>query len=175
MRGISIFAFLVMSAACLVAVKGDVVELTDSTFTDKVRTSALSSNLCGFLQFPSVVCVCVFGFLFFLDPCCREEEERGNRNRQNFGFRSVCIIRRIGALECRVFFREARVIYMVWNRLDFSVTSLFFSGAIFAGMSSIFAVSGLLSPVCSFREREEPLLLWKARQIVECLVVLRWL
>jgi hypothetical protein len=43
----------------LVAVKGDVVELTDSTFTDKVRTSALSSNLCGFLQFPSVLCVCV--------------------------------------------------------------------------------------------------------------------
>jgi hypothetical protein len=43
----------------LVAVKGDVVELTDSTFTDKVRTSALSSNLCGFLQFPSIVCVCV--------------------------------------------------------------------------------------------------------------------
>jgi protein disulfide-isomerase-like protein len=37
MRGISIFALLVMSAACLVAVKGDVVELTDSTFTDKVK------------------------------------------------------------------------------------------------------------------------------------------
>jgi hypothetical protein len=177
MTGISIFALLVMSAACLVAVKGDVVQLTDSTFTDKVRTSALSSNLCGFLQFPSVLCVCmcVFGFLFFLDPCCREEEERGNRNRQIFGFRSVCIIRRIGVLECCVFFREARVIYMVLNRLDFSVASLFFSGAIFPGISSIFAVSGRLSPVCSFREREEPLLLWKAGQIVECLVVLRWL
>jgi protein disulfide-isomerase-like protein len=37
MTGISIFALLVMSAACLVAVKGDVVQLTDSTFTDKVK------------------------------------------------------------------------------------------------------------------------------------------
>ncbi len=78
-------------------------------------------------------------------------------------------------MEFCVFFREARVIYMVLNRLDFSVASFFFSGAIFAGISSIFAVSGRLSPVCSFQEREEPLLLWKARQIVECLVVLRWL
>ncbi len=82
---------------------------------------------------------------------------------------------RIGALECCVFFREARVIDVVLNRLDFSIASLFCSGAIFAGISSILAVSGRLSPVCSFREREEPLLLWKARQIVECLVVLRWL
>lgn len=132
MRGISIFALLVMSAACLVAVKGDVVELTDSTFTDKVRASALSSNLCGFLQFPSVLCVC-FGFLFFLDPCCREEEERGNRNRKKFGFRSVCIIRTIGVLDCCVFFREARVIYMVLNRLDFSVASFFFFRSDFSG------------------------------------------
>jgi hypothetical protein len=66
MRGISIFAFLVMSAACLVAVKGDVVELTDSTFTDKVCPSVLSSNLFDFVQFPSVVCVCVFLAFFLL-------------------------------------------------------------------------------------------------------------
>jgi hypothetical protein len=91
MRGISIFAFLVMSAACLVAVKGDVVELTDSTFTDKVRTSALSSNLCGFLQFPSVVCVCVFLAFFSSWILVAGKRKRGETVIDKISVSEVCV------------------------------------------------------------------------------------
>jgi hypothetical protein len=89
MRGISIFSLLVVSAACLVAVKGDVVELTDSTFTDKVRASALSSNLCGFLQFPSVLCV----FLAFFSSwiLAAGKRKRGETVIDKISVSEVCV------------------------------------------------------------------------------------
>jgi hypothetical protein len=59
-RRVSILPLLVLVAvACLVVVKADVVELTDSTFLDKVPL--LSSVLLRFaFFFPSPFCLSVF-------------------------------------------------------------------------------------------------------------------